>query len=225
VLGHDLTRMLRAGMPRGWTAGERCVALILADVCNDRTRRPPAGLNPSEILCEELSITPGTLGNILASLARKGCEFRVPFGRDKHGRPVYAAKGHAVEYAFPMITPRDAKGPLLGGPNGSGLVETPPAASFQGPFSDGPSLPKVHSPVAKGPPVSGPHTPITPSTKDDADQDSGVPVATTSVEGGNDGAIREGIHLADGYGLCKSCGGGEESAALSDGRCRFCRAA
>jgi hypothetical protein len=174
--------MLRAGMPRGWSAGERAVALVLADICNDRTRTPPDRYNASAALCEELDITPGTLGNILAKLAARGFELRVPIGGDRNGRPLYAVKGHAVAYRFPVLPPRGSDGPLLDGASAPGSVDNLPSASPDGPLGDGASGAMVHPGVAYGPSPSGPLTPMTPPITSDPTSPR-VSHLTTSVEG------------------------------------------
>lgn len=166
-LGHDLYRMVRAAMPADWTHGERVVALLLADMCNDRTRRPPPGMNVTGQLLLETGAAAGTLGNILASLARKGCEVRRSIGTDKHGQPVYAAKGHALDYEFPLLAPRGAEGPLWSGPS-SAKVHSPVEQTAKGPLLDGPLTPELHKPD--------------PRPKGEPDQALVVPVITTSVE-------------------------------------------
>jgi hypothetical protein len=168
-MGHDLYRMLRASeiFPTA-TRGEQAVALIIADICMDTTRRPPANMNASARVCEDLGMPSGTLGNMLARLAARGLELRVPIGKDKNGRLVFAAKGHAVDFLFPALPPRESKGPRIDG-----------ALSAKGPRIDGPldsEGPRISGPLsAKGPldeaqrstPAWTP-TPVTPKSKEDA---------------------------------------------------------
>jgi hypothetical protein len=180
-MGHDLTRMLRAGMPPEWTLGERAVALVLADICNDRTRQSPAGVNAGRCVCEELAITPGTLGNILAKLAGRGFELRVPIGNDRRGRPLFAVKGHAVDYMFPLLLPRGCDGPPVDGACAAGPVDNPPDGPPNGPLTDGALLPMVHSGVAYGPSTDGPLTPET-QTVNTNPTNPVVSLSATSVE-------------------------------------------
>lgn len=180
-MGHDLYRMLRASILPELAPGEQAVALVLADICMDETGKPPQNMDASKRVCEDLGISRGTLGNILARLAAKGLELRVPIGKDKHGRSVYAAKGHSVDYRFPLLSPRDAKGPLSDGPLASGPVDNRPGSAPKGPSARGPMTPKVHAPARKGPLPSGPLPPGTPTTKDDPD--TGLPISQPQVEG------------------------------------------
>ena len=75
-MGHDLYRMLRASevFPAA-TPGEQAAALIIADICMDTTRKPPKNMNAGARVCEDLGITPGSLGNILAKLAARDLSF------------------------------------------------------------------------------------------------------------------------------------------------------
>jgi hypothetical protein len=149
--------------------GQRAVVLVLADICNDRTRRQPLHMNVSERLCEELDITPGTLGNILSSLAAAGFEFRVAVGEDKWGRPMFARRGRAVDYQFPVVPPRTQIAPSV---DGAKAVDNPEIA----PSVDGPNGVKVHGTMAlveplvhpsmvNGPSVDGPQTTVTPTNQ------------------------------------------------------------
>ena len=179
-MGHDLTRMLRASrMLPGLGRPEQAVALELADICMDATRRPPQNMNAGARVCEDLGIPIGTLGNILAKMAAHGLELRVPIGKDKHGRLVYAAKGHAVDYLFPVLPPRAAKGPLNDGPLMSEPVDNPLESGTKGPLNDGPL--EGIAPLNDGAiELKGPRfeaqrsteswtpTPMTPNSKDDA---------------------------------------------------------
>jgi hypothetical protein len=142
-MGHNLYRMLRASavFPTA-TSGEQAVALIIADICMDATRRPPQNMNAASRVCEDLGITAGTLGNILAKLAARGLELRVPIGKDKRGRLVYAARRHAVDYLFPLLPPRDSKAPLTDGALGAEPEPKGPRTdgplTLEGPRTDGP---------------------------------------------------------------------------------------
>jgi hypothetical protein len=178
AVGHDLTRMVRAAMPAGWTAAERLVALLLADICNDRTRKPKPGYQVTAALLAESGLKESALSHILGSLAAKGCELRVPISTDKRGRPVYAAKGHSVDYRFPMLPPRELEGRTLvqaleskDAPrcdlNGHSPHE---AASFEGQRSHERATPN-------------PRRPNTPTNHKQTDQESVVPVAAAPVEG------------------------------------------
>lgn len=155
-VGHDLYRMLRAGMPPEWSPGERLVALIIADACNDRTYE---GYIPLEQLCAETGYTPSALSDVLRRLGRRGYEMRIPRRTGTDGRPVYATKGHATGYRVPILKPRPA--PAL----------TAVDNSADRPGLDGGFENKGPGETAKGPAVTGqrprrdrPLTPTTPTT-------------------------------------------------------------
>ena len=181
-MGHDLYRMLRASavFPAA-TAGEQSVALIIADICMDTTRKPPKNMNAGARVCEDLRALPRVAWqrhHQQSWSARLIFELRVPISEDKRGRLVYAAKGHAVDYLFPVLPPRSAKGPLADGP----LVAEPAdnrheayseAPSTDGPLAgDGPLLDGALN--SKGPSVDAQRsiggwtpTPMTPKSKED----------------------------------------------------------
>jgi hypothetical protein len=180
-MGYELTREARAGMPRGWSMAQRAVVLILADICNDRTRRQPQHLDVSERLLEELDVPPGTLRNILTSLAEAGFEFRVPVGKDKRGRPMFAHRGRAVDYQFPEIPPRAPKGASGGAPI---AVDNPEkGAPIDAPLrSEGarrgaPSVGKVHAGVRNGARRRAPQTTETPNDQKMTPGRVGDPIA------------------------------------------------
>src|SRR5262249_45808109 len=102
-MGFDLYRMLRAGMPNEWTQGERLVALIIADACNDRTR---LGYISNQQLCAETGYTQVGLRRVFQRLSEHGYEMRVSHGIGSDGRPVFAARGHATDYHVPTLKPR-----------------------------------------------------------------------------------------------------------------------
>jgi hypothetical protein len=179
-MGHELTRMLRASqMLPGLGRPEQVVALELADICMDATRRPPRNMNAGARVCEDLGIPMGSLGNILAKMAARGLEVRVPIGKDKNGHPVYATKGHALDFLFPPLPPRALKGPLNDGP-----------LEVEGPRNDGAIESKGPRFEAQRSTESWTPTPLTPKSKEDArrvgdpiadklpeDQDQEPPVA------------------------------------------------
>jgi hypothetical protein len=179
-VGYELTRMLRASqMLPGLGRPEQAVALELADICMDATRRPPQNMNAGARVCEDLGIPMGSLGNILAKMAARGLEVRVPIGKDKNGRLVYAAKGHALDFLFPSLPPRAIKGPLNDGPLMPEPVDNAPDTGHKGPLNDGPLA--VKGPLNDGAiELKGPRfeaqrsteswtpTPVTPKSKEDA---------------------------------------------------------
>jgi hypothetical protein len=189
-VGHDLYRMLRAGMPPDWTAAERVVALILADICNDRTR---TGFITNKQLCEESGLKPGSLRNILARLGDRGFEMRVELSEGRDGRPVYATSGRgrggrAVDYRCPLLPPREAKGAFPGAPLGGAAVDNPPGGSTEGATRSAPLTERRTEECERRNEGCAP-TPLTPQPSL-PDQTSQIQVVTTSVEGGSGGKPR-----------------------------------
>lgn len=197
-MGYELTREARAGMPRWWSMGQRALVLILADICNDRTRRPPARMDVSPQLLEELGgITPGGLRNILTSLAADGLEFRVAVGKDKRGLPVFAHRGHAVDYQFPEMPPRIPKGALTdaplspSAPSEGASVDAP--SESEGASVDGPLGPKAHPSMLKGASVDAPLTTVTPQSKEDAPAAAAQLAQDQSQDQGQNRRVGDGV--------------------------------
>lgn len=170
-------------MPSDWTAGERVVALILADVCNDRTRD---GFITNEQLCEESGLKPGSLRSILSRLGEHGFEMRVPLSVGKDGRPVYATSGRgrggrAVSYRCPILPPREAKGAILIPPSEAETVDYQPPGSPEGATVSAPFGERRNVGCERRNEDSA-LTPLTPESSI-SDQSSVVSHLTTSVEG------------------------------------------
>ncbi len=109
-MGFNLYREIRDRAPVEWTAGERLVALMIADDARDDTRKSWIKLGD---LCARTGLRPRGVGDALWRLAGRGHEFRVPISDNKHGRPVFAANGHAVNYLVPRLPPRSRQGETL----------------------------------------------------------------------------------------------------------------
>lgn len=99
-MGYRLYRQIRDFAPQDWTSGELVVALMIADSANEQTRRSYIAASDLEKLCRMGGR--GVRKN-LEKLAEKGFEFRVPYGKDSNGKPVYAVAGNGVEYQVPGI--------------------------------------------------------------------------------------------------------------------------
>jgi hypothetical protein len=97
-VGFKLYREVLDFAPADVTSGELVVALIIADDANDATRVSWMSL---PLLCARTRLKPSSVRAALAKLAARGYEFRVAHGFGKDGRPVFAAKGHAVDYVVP----------------------------------------------------------------------------------------------------------------------------
>ncbi len=123
MMGYQLYRMIRAGAPASWTPLMRLVAESIADDARDPVDSEPADGWPwsalpiegywdtrrdkwREGLTELCGMTARAISDALTSLARDGYEMREAISTDKRGRPVYAAKGHAVRFQVPPLQPR-----------------------------------------------------------------------------------------------------------------------
>jgi hypothetical protein len=135
-------------MPADWTAGERVIALLVADTCNDATH---TGYFKDGIkqLATESGMTPESVSNTLRRLAKRGFEMRVSHGTGKDGRPVIATHGHQTDFRMPILPPRPDEAPSVDGPSRD-LWET----KAHPPVAEAPSL------SGEAPSVDGPHSPI-----------------------------------------------------------------
>ena len=124
-MGHQLYRMIRDGAPADWTALMRLVALLIADDARDPDDTPTDGSLPwsalpingyrdkrsgewRDGLTQRTGASARAISDALTSLARKGYEMRQAIGEDKHGKPVFAAKGNALRFQVPRLPPRPA---------------------------------------------------------------------------------------------------------------------
>lgn len=99
TVGYELRREVRDALPPGLLTGMECLVLLeLADDANDETRK---GYPTLEKLAALLGREPRTVRDALASVWTKWVDVRVVLKLDKHGKPVYAFKGHAAEFVFP----------------------------------------------------------------------------------------------------------------------------
>jgi hypothetical protein len=105
-VGYKLYREVRDYAPADWSASELVVAWVIADDANDDTRRSWIAL---KLLCHYSRLAPSSVRAALAKLGAGGYEFRVVHGYGSDGRPVFATKGHAVDYLVPDML----KGPSL----------------------------------------------------------------------------------------------------------------
>ena len=99
-MGYKLWRQIRDHAPQDWTSGELVVALMIADSANEQTRRAYITADDLRTLCR---MGDGGIRKNLQKLLEKGFEFRVPQGRDKTGKTIYAVSGNGVEYQVPAI--------------------------------------------------------------------------------------------------------------------------
>lgn len=98
-MGYELRRQLREALGPDITGLQRAVALEIADDANERTRR-------SWVALEDLARWTGAkdgavVRNALKRLGAAGWEFRVPIGKGKDGRALYAVPGTRMTFLVP----------------------------------------------------------------------------------------------------------------------------
>ena len=98
-MGYELRRQLREALGPDITGLQRAVALEIADDANDDTRESWAAL-------EDLARWTGAkdtnvVRNALKRLSAADWEFRVPIGKGKDGRLLYAVPGRRMTYRVP----------------------------------------------------------------------------------------------------------------------------
>lgn len=100
-MGYELRRQLREALGPEITGLQRAVALEIADDANDDTRE-------SWVTLEDLARWTGAkdasvVRNALKRLAAGGWEFRVPIGKGKDGRVLYAVPGMRMTFRVPTF--------------------------------------------------------------------------------------------------------------------------
>lgn len=152
-MGFKLRREVRDHLPPGLlTANERCVVLELADYCNDDTRTGAPGV---DWLARAADVPAGKVGEILARVARKWTELRVPLGVGSDGRAYYSRTGQRTSYRFPDLA-GSPEAPRNGGPAEDG--EAPRNGGPEVPRNGGPEVPQNRGPASAGrsPKTGGP---------------------------------------------------------------------
>ncbi|MEU3283002.1 hypothetical protein [Streptomyces antibioticus] len=101
-MGYELRREIREALGPNVTGLQRAVALEIAD-----DARHDADGRRSRASLKDLARWTGAkdtavVRNALKRLAEAGWEFRVPIGKGKDGRVLYATPGHAMEFRVPF---------------------------------------------------------------------------------------------------------------------------
>ncbi|MFE2912865.1 hypothetical protein [Kitasatospora indigofera] len=127
-MGYELRRQLREVLGPQVTGLQRAVALEIADDANERTRKSAAKL-------DDLARWTGAkdadvVRNALKRLAGAGWEFRIPIGKGKDGRPLFAVPGVRMTFLVPSF-----KGVATAPPSGDeGGAPALPRGSHGSPF-------------------------------------------------------------------------------------------
>jgi len=101
-VGYQLRRDLREALGPGIKGLQRAVALEIADDANDNTRE---SLVPLEVLVRWTNAgSTDVVRNALKRLAEAGWEFRVPIGKGRDGRLLYAVPGVRMTFLVPPFT-------------------------------------------------------------------------------------------------------------------------
>ena len=101
-MGYQLRRDLREALGPDIKGLQRAVALEIADDANDNTRE---SLVPLEVLVRWTAAgSTDVVRNALKRLAEAGWEFRVPIGKGKDGRLLYAVPGIRMTFLVPQFT-------------------------------------------------------------------------------------------------------------------------
>jgi hypothetical protein len=113
-MGYELRRQLREALGPDITGLQRAVALEIADDANERTRRSAAPLD--KLVLWTGAKDASVVRNALKRLAAGGWEFRVPIGKGKDGRTLYAVPGTRMTFLVPHFeggataTPKGERG-------------------------------------------------------------------------------------------------------------------
>ncbi|MES9587792.1 hypothetical protein ABWK57_02660 [Streptomyces sp. NPDC094045] len=98
-MGYELRRLMREVLGPDITGLQRAVALEIADDANDNTRE---SLVPLEVLARWTgAASTDVVRNALKRLAVAGWEFRVPIGKGRDGRVLYAVPGTRMTFLVP----------------------------------------------------------------------------------------------------------------------------
>lgn len=202
-MGSSLRRQLREVLPPEIKGLQRAIALEIADDAryDDGWRYDPENGRCSKARLADLVRWTGakdelSVREMLRRMAVAGWEFRVPIGKGKDGRPLYAVPGRAMQFRVP-----DFQGPTVVGPYG-GIGPEGPTVVAEGPTTvgEGPTV------VAEGPTTVGSPSQVLPFTSHQdptttspaeppADVPPPTPEATNGGGGGN--SLREtAIHIA-----------------------------
>lgn len=176
-MGYQLRRDLREALGPNITGLQRAVALEIADDASDVTRR---SMVPLECLVRWTGAKDGSVvRNALKRLAAVGWEFRVPIGKGKDGRILYAVPGRRMTFIVPRFTlPEGVATATPYAPKGEqGLTEGVATAHSEGATAT-PSVPQGVAPAhSEGATAHSEGATATPFPSDSSDPSTSQPAS------------------------------------------------
>ncbi|WP_433242647.1 hypothetical protein [Actinomadura nitritigenes] len=121
----EVAEWLRTPAAEGITDKERLVLFAVAErVLDERTREMRRfkgdDCNLFDRICQVVGTSKKQLGEVLRKLAERGLDVRVQHGVDKRGRPVYACRGHTMQFRLPPLPPTASLPPYPAEPEAAG---------------------------------------------------------------------------------------------------------
>lgn len=127
-MGYELYREVLRDTPAEVGTPARLLLAVLADRAGERTRECWPGMGE---LCHLTGLGPDAVRKALRQLADHGLDPRVPIGKDRKGKLVFAAHGHRTQYRIPKQSRRalPSEGVTIVLPSGEGVTNVRASAS------------------------------------------------------------------------------------------------
>ncbi|MCC5580613.1 helix-turn-helix domain-containing protein [Microtetraspora sp. AC03309] len=143
TVGIRLVAEVLDNAPMDLTPAERLMLVALAEDARDETRVCWPGMDK---LVRRTGLQPDSIRRVFQRLAKRGLEVRVPIGKDKQGRPIFAREHVQTNYRLPVLMRRDEGATSEAGPESplSGGTTVPPQSRDENPatlFEAGPQSP------------------------------------------------------------------------------------
>lgn len=205
-MSSELRRQLREALGPEIKGLQRAVALEIADDAryDDEWRFDAARGRRSKVRLADLVRWTGakdelSVREMLRRLAVAGWEFRLPIGKGRDGRPLYAVPGVAMQFRVPdfeaptTVGPCELEGPTVVGP----LASEGPTVVAEGPTTvgEGPTV------VGEGPTTVGPPSPVLLLASPQDSPSSSAPLPSAGDESaGQGGGGGDFLHQDEGRG-------------------------